>query len=46
MPTTDQMTSLDFWVHHYQNILGVGRVTHIDPEAPEGSDIDPEVLKK
>ncbi len=40
------MASADAWLHHAQNILRVGRLTHLDPEIPDGVDADPEVLKK
>lgn len=40
------MASPDSWVHFTPNILSCGRLAHLDPEPPEGSDIDPEVLKK
>jgi hypothetical protein len=39
------MASLGSWVHYTQNILQVGRVSHLDPEPVNDND-DPEVLKK
>lgn len=35
IPTTDQMSSLDYWYHYTSNILGVGRLTHLDPEVAD-----------
>jgi len=43
IPSTDQMASLDNWVHHTQNILKNGRITHQEYEVPEGLNIEPEV---
>ncbi len=45
IPTTAQMGSADFWVHHTQNILLANRLAHMDPEeVPD--DVDPEDVKK
>ena len=46
MPSTHDMAKAENWVHYTQNILFNGRLNHMDPEVPEGEDIDPEVLKK
>ena len=46
MPSTHDMASLSNWVHFPPNILMNGRTGHMDPEVPDGEDIDPEVLKK
>mmetsp|Transcript_39742 Transcript_39742/g.38313 ORF Transcript_39742/g.38313 Transcript_39742/m.38313 type:complete len:85 (+) Transcript_39742:988-1242(+) len=35
MPSTLDMSQPENWVHYTQNILEVGRLTHMDPEAPE-----------
>lgn len=42
------MSKAENWLHHTQNILKVGRVSHMEPEVPEDAeeDIDPEELKK
>ena len=34
------------WVHHSVGILKNCRTTHLDPEVPEGVDIEPEELLK
>ena len=46
MPSTFDMANANNWVHYTSNILLNGRLSHMDPEVPEGEDIDPEVLKK
>lgn len=44
MPSTLEMAKPENWVHASPNILGVGRLQHMDPEvpddAPEGVDAD------
>lgn len=34
-PATTEMTNLENWVHHYQNVMGVGRAEHEIPDLPE-----------
>jgi hypothetical protein len=46
MPTTHEMAKPENWVHYSPNILNIGRLTHLEPEVPEGDDIDAEELKK
>ena len=40
------MSKADNWVHYNPNILNVGRLTHMDPEVPEGDETEPEELKR
>lgn len=35
MPPTDVMVKPENWVHYSQNILKVGRTSHMDPEPPQ-----------
>jgi hypothetical protein len=35
---TEELASTENWVHLHPNILGVGRVTHIEPDIPEGEE--------
>jgi hypothetical protein len=44
MPTTQKMSSADMWCHHSVSILKNCRTAHMDPEVPEGEDIEPEEL--
>jgi hypothetical protein len=45
IPSIQNLSNQEFWVHHTPNILQNGRVSHMDPEnVPD--DVDPEVLKK
>jgi hypothetical protein len=48
MPSTLDMAKTDNWVHYTPNILKNGRVSHMEPEAPEDppEDYDVEVVKK
>jgi len=50
MPATNEMKSLNMWVHAKTNILQNGRTSHLDPEEPtdlpEGEEFDPEEAKK
>jgi hypothetical protein len=46
MPSTHEMSNPENWVHYTPNILNCGRLAHLEPEVPEGDDIDPEELKK
>lgn len=46
MPSTQEMSNPENWVHHTQNILDNCRTAHLDPEVPDGEDIDPDELKK
>jgi len=40
------MSSADMWVHYTNNILKCCRTGHMDPEVPEGMEIEPEELLK
>ena len=44
VPTTDQMGSLDYWVHYQRSILNCNRLTIMDPEL--GEEEDPEEGRK
>ena len=46
MPSTTEMSNPSNWVHYTPNILNICRTTHLDPEVPDGEDIDPDELKK
>jgi radial spoke head protein 4/6 len=46
IPSTPEMCSPSNWVHYTQNILGACRLTHLEPDVPEGFEGDPEDLKK
>ena len=48
MPSTHEMANPSNWVHHTPNILFTGRLTHIQPEVPEGApeDVTEETLMK
>lgn len=46
MPSTQAMSSPDMWCHHSVGILKNCRTSHMDPEVPEGEDIEPEELMK
>ena len=48
MPSTIEMAKPENWVHFPPNILKIGRVSHMEPEAPEDApeDYDVEVVKK
>jgi len=45
--TNRDLTKLEHWVHYQPGVLLCGRLTHMEPEQPEGveEEIDPEVLK-
>ena len=40
------MTSSDMWCHSNVGILFNNRTAHMEPEVPEGEDIEPEELLK
>lgn len=40
------MQSLSNWCHYTQNILHACRLTHLDPDVPDGFEGDPEDLRK
>lgn len=40
------MGKAENWVHYTQNILNINRLTHLEPEVPEGVDTTPEDLLK
>lgn len=46
MPSTKDMTNPDMWVHETVGILKNCRTSHMDPEVPEGEEIEPEELMK
>ena len=46
MPSTTEMSNPSNWVHYTPNILNICRTAHLDPEVPDGEDIDPDELKK
>ena len=46
MPSTQEMADPSNWAHYTLNILDVCRTAHLDPEVPDGEEIDPEDLKK
>jgi len=46
MPTTSAMASADMWCHHSVGILKNNRTTHMEPEVPEGEEIEPEELMR
>ena len=45
-PTTNQMCVADMWCHHSVGILKNCRTGHLDPEIPDGEEIEPEELMK
>lgn len=45
-PTTNEMKSASMWCHYTVGILKNCRTAHLDPEVPEGMDIEPEELLK
>mmetsp|Transcript_7086 Transcript_7086/g.12959 ORF Transcript_7086/g.12959 Transcript_7086/m.12959 type:complete len:468 (-) Transcript_7086:31-1434(-) len=45
MPGTEDMLSPESWVHLHAAILQAGRLVHMLPEVPPGSEEDPEELK-
>ena len=46
MQSTKDMTNPDMWVHETVGILKNCRTSHMDPEVPEGEEIEPEELMK
>jgi radial spoke head protein 4/6 len=46
LPSTKAMADPGMWVHHNVNILLNNRTGHLDPEVPEGLEIEPEELLK
>jgi len=45
-PTTAEMCRPDMWCHYSPSILQNCRTGHLEPEVPEGEDIEPEELMK
>ncbi|CAG9326440.1 unnamed protein product [Blepharisma stoltei] len=45
VPTFEELSSDESWVHLHANILKAGRVTHAEPEVPEGEEVDVEEIK-
>lgn len=46
MPSTLEMANPEMWVHETVGILKNCRTSHMDPEIPEGEEIEPEELMK
>jgi len=46
LPSTKAMADPNMWVHHTVGILLNNRTGHMDPEVPEGVEIEPEELLK
>lgn len=46
MPSTLDMSNPEMWVHETVGILKNCRTSHMDPEVPEGEEIEPEELMK
>lgn len=46
LPSTKAMNNLDMWVHSNVGILKNCRTSHMDPEVPEGEEIEPEELMR
>ena len=46
IPQTENQSSLSNWCHFPKSILKNWRISHMDPEVPEGMDIEPEELLK
>ena len=46
IPSTNTMASPDMWVHHNVGILKNCRTSHMEPEVPEGEEVEPEELMK
>jgi len=46
LPSTAAMTNIGMWVHNNNNILLNNRTSHMEPEAPEDSELTPEDLLK
>jgi len=46
MPSTKEMSNPEMWVHETVGILKNCRTSHMDPEVPEGEEIEPEELMK
>jgi radial spoke head protein 4A len=40
------MAKPENWIHYTSNILGAARLIHMEPEVPDGSNLEPEDLKK
>ena len=46
MPTTQEMSAASMWVHNNLGILQNCRTAHMEPEVPDGEEIEPEELMK
>jgi len=46
LPSTKAMSNANAWVHHSVSILGNCRTTHLEPEATEDQEMEPEELMK
>jgi hypothetical protein len=46
MPSTLDMSKSEMWVHETTGILKNCRTSHMDPEIPEGEEIEPEELMR
>jgi len=46
IPSTVDMAKPENWLHFTPNILRAARLVHMEPEVPDGVEIDPEELKK
>lgn len=46
MPSTLEMANPEMWVHEAVGILKVCRTTHMEPEIPEGEDVEMEELMR
>ena len=46
LPSTKAMSDPSMWVHLNVGILMNNRTGHMDPEVPEGMEIEPEELLK
>lgn len=46
MPSTEELSKAQNWVHLKPGILGCNRTVHMESDPPEGSEIEPEDWKK
>jgi radial spoke head protein 4/6 len=46
LPSTKDMSSADMWCHYTVGILKNCRTSHMDPEVPEGEEVEPEELMR